>query len=94
MSFCNFIGLGGNLRNEFLECIKLAKDSLWKNDGSKEILQQKATENIQIIKKKLDYRQLKLEKYINDPNTDLTDDILKYHTDNSTLDFWTKCKKT
>jgi len=92
-TFCDFIGLKGDLRNEFLECIQLAKDALWKNNGSKEILEQKAVESLRLIKQRLDFGQLELERYINDPNTDLTNDILKYHPNNSTLDFWTKCKE-
>jgi len=96
-TFCDYIGLRGDLKYEFLECIKLAKDSLWKKDGSKDILEQKAARNLQMIKQRLDFGQLELEKYINDPNTDLTNDILKYNIDSTldlTLDFWTKCKGT
>ena len=91
LSFADFIGYNGKLRQEFINCVELAKNATW-DDDSREKLKKLANHSKGIIKKYYNFGQKELEEYIKStPN--LSMNLLKYIPDNSVLDKWIYKKK-
>ena len=86
LSFADFIGYNGELRQEFINCVELAKKATW-NDDTREKLKKLANQSKEIIKKYYNFGQKELEEYIKStPNLSMV--LLKYIPDNSVIDKW------
>jgi hypothetical protein len=83
-SFSKFMGYDGDCYNNFIDCVNLANRSLYL-DGDMKMLEERANNSKEIIKKQYDYGQEKFEKYL---KTIKRMDLLSYTQDKSSLDNW------
>jgi len=86
-TFANFIGYEGELREKFFHSLNIAKNALVDDNENRELICQKGDEYKHILKDNYNYNQKELEKFI-EKNYDVSENILKYVPDKSTLDKW------
>ncbi|TKJ24439.1 MAG: hypothetical protein CEE42_10800 [Promethearchaeota archaeon Loki_b31] len=87
VSFANFFGYKGKIREDFFDCISLAK-SATHIPKLKDRLDLIADKNKEILRNNYNYGHKKLEEYIKNPKSDLIMDILKYQPDKSSLEYY------
>lgn len=91
-TFANFIGYDGELRNKFFHSLNIAKNALWDDNENRELIHQMGDEHKYILENNYNYNQKELEKFIKN-NCNVSENILNYVPDKSTLDRWLLKKK-
>ena len=86
-TFANFIGYDGELREKFFHSLNIAKNALVDDNENRELICQKGDEYKHIIEDNYNYNQKELERFI-EKNYNVSENILKYVPDKSTLDKW------
>ena len=86
--FAEFLGYKDKIKSDFLKVVKLTKNSVWKEDGSRETLNQVYIESKNKLYEKYNFSQKELEEYLRDPSSKITLDILKYKPDKTSLDYF------
>jgi len=86
-TFANFIGYDGELREKFFHSLNIAKNALVDDNENRELICQKGNEYKHILEDNYNYNQKELEKFI-EKNYNVSENILKYVPDKSTLDKW------
>ncbi len=91
-TFADFIGYDGELRNNFFHSLNIAKNALWADNENRELIHQMGDEHKLILENNYNYNQKELEKFIKN-NYNVSENILNYVPDKSTLDKWLLKKK-
>ncbi len=76
MSFADFMGYKGKIRQDFLFYMNKAREAFWAEDNSIELLREQAYLSKKIVLEKYNYRQKDLEKFLEEKDKSI--DILKY----------------